>query len=845
MLRTCVYGVIPFIAAFLLLVGSFHSQRYVARSSVEACVTAGRCGMVDASASAAEDFFEDFEDLMLLQQNIQRVRRSNAARGDMLMQSEPVSLHTSANESYHARALPERTSKRGKQFRMPSKVQAANALKWARSKKAKQKADQATDRAYDIIREREIMKNRPGGVAKKYVAALICFMGSCLCVIGLTLQKEAHSDTEHHPKFGDMIISPMWLLGLALTIVAPSVADLLAYSLAPMSFTAPLSGFTLLNNLIVAPLARGEGVQAWPDLPATLITVIGMALTSMLSAKNDPNYTLEDLLMLAQKPAWICGLAILTCLIVACIVYMVLHASEIKAEASASEAGLLLGRALLPAFVASGFGLITNIMLKGLGEIMTTGSSWVVLIAWGLLGVAPPATLQLNYMNRGLSLYPQLVFVPTYSALLVIMNTCGALLYYEEYKVFEHRIMQCIFFIVGLLMIAGGLGLLCFRKPQGSATRLSEMPESIWEKVRIWTSALLLFISYVVMLPGIFGAHFEFSFGLRSIWDSLRAQHAATHSLELGIYKITKLLLQSEDGQPVPSLIGGCIFVWGVVLPFLKLGVLISYTFNLLKSTLAISIVQRLSKWAMVDVFIPMLWVALCNRPSVLTKQDLTFFPNYTLFAVHVLLNMFGVLLFKFPATALSSLPKESTSTRHWIHIVLLCTFVIFAFMAALPMGILQVMTREDLVFTDSISSVVSSLWSQGYIAMAGSVLLFGIIFPAIDYPLTAATWLGLQVNSHARTFFHAFAMFDVLMVAVLCTRMTMIVLKGYLKMEIKEGGVLLMAVTFSWYLATLASGSQPASARPHVPAVNVPALTRLPPEISRSSRSEPNLWRA
>jgi len=309
------------------------------------------------------------------------------------------------------------------------------------------------------------------------------------------------------------------------------------------------------------------------------------------------------------------------------------------------------------------------------------------------------------------------------------------------------------------------------------------------------------------MLPGLFGTHFEFAFGVRTVRHPFQA-----HSIELGIYRITLLLLQSEDGQPGPSLVGCCIFFWGIVMPFIKLGVLLSYKLGLLNSPRAIVVVQRLSKWAMVDVFVPMLWIALCNRPSVLTKQKVQFTANYVLFAIHVLLNMCGVLLIKLPKD-LSVLPKESSDKKHWIHIVMLCTCVVFAFLAAIPMKIVNVTTKEDLSFTDSVSGIISNLWAQGYILMSGTVLLFGVIFPAIDYPLTAAGWLGLQVNNSARKFFEAFAMFDVLMVALLCTSVSVIVLEGFLKMHVLEGGIVLLAVTLGWYIATLEfhspSGSQ------------------------------------
>jgi len=47
--------------------------------------------------------------------------------------------------------------------------------------------------------------------------------------------------------------------------------------------------------------------------------------------------------------------------------------------------------------------------------------------------VAPFALVQINFINRGLHLYPQTLFFPVYSSLLVLANTLFGALYYEEY----------------------------------------------------------------------------------------------------------------------------------------------------------------------------------------------------------------------------------------------------------------------------------------------------------------------------------------------------------------------------------------------------------------------------
>jgi len=74
-----------------------------------------------------------------------------------------------------------------------------------------------------------------------------------------------------------------------------------------------------------------------------------------------------------------------------------------------------------------------------------------------------PAAVQLNYINRGLQLYPQTVFIPIYTAFLVLLSTIVGAVFYQEHTQFLNHLRLQICFAIGISCIIAGIGMFAFR----------------------------------------------------------------------------------------------------------------------------------------------------------------------------------------------------------------------------------------------------------------------------------------------------------------------------------------------------------------------------------------------
>lgn len=312
------------------------------------------------------------------------------------------------------------------------------------------------------------------GVIPNWVVAVAvsCF-GSLLTVSGFVLQKQAVQAPKGRrpwPKVGDIVFSPRWMIGFFLAGVLPLPGALIAYALAPISLLAPLSGFTILVNFVVAPWLLGEKLQLRADVVASMCILVGIVLTTT-TGNHDHGETSAQMNLARLKDLFIQDVFIIAfiCLIIivlavsACIV---VFQNNIEASAAARQMNPPVHHMLLPATLYAGFGCLTNIGLKAVAELMTAGASIFVIGAVAIIGVAPCAYLQLNFLNRGLRLYLQVIFFPVASALLIVTITLYGALFYEEYKTFEGAPIRCVLFCAGVLLVVIGINMFQFRKHQ-------------------------------------------------------------------------------------------------------------------------------------------------------------------------------------------------------------------------------------------------------------------------------------------------------------------------------------------------------------------------------------------
>lgn len=319
------------------------------------------------------------------------------------------------------------------------------------------------------------------------VAVAVSCSVSFFTVLGFVLQTWALRDASQqsrYPKIGEAVISPCWVSGVILQLVPNFFGDVIAYTIAPLSLTAPLSGVSMILNTSLAPTLLGERLYHWPDIPATVLILIGVALTTSLGPHEDNVAvpSLEEFMRLATQPLTVVLIGLLFGSLVACMIHQLARRAHLEQQAASHFEAPHLAHLLLPAWSGAGAGCFTNIGLKIFGEFAEAGAPVLQVLGVLCLVVTPFAIVQQQWVNKGLRLYPQTVFFPIYSSLLVLLNTVLGAIFFEEYVALDrgqgHTILG---FGTGLVTITAGIVLFSCRRHQPPSPALCSIQEGLLE----------------------------------------------------------------------------------------------------------------------------------------------------------------------------------------------------------------------------------------------------------------------------------------------------------------------------------------------------------------------------
>mmetsp|Transcript_26752 Transcript_26752/g.49125 ORF Transcript_26752/g.49125 Transcript_26752/m.49125 type:complete len:334 (-) Transcript_26752:160-1161(-) len=275
----------------------------------------------------------------------------------------------------------------------------------------------------------------------QWIAALLVSVSiSLFTVTGFVMQTLELRDPEKwkkYPRFGEVVLSPRWICGFALQTFPNFFGDIIAYALAPLSLLAPLSGVAVALNTSIAPWMLGERLQKFPDIPATMLILAGVMITSMTGAHKD-HVDVTDSTMIGELMTAPLTLAVFAGLLVSLIAAFVIEEmGRAFTDEEVTKPAFDAPRVpfvILAAWLAAGTGCVTNISIKILSELLSAGQNKELLALAALLcGVVPAALLQQQALNKGLRLYPQTVFFPIYSSLLMLANTFFGAIFFDEY----------------------------------------------------------------------------------------------------------------------------------------------------------------------------------------------------------------------------------------------------------------------------------------------------------------------------------------------------------------------------------------------------------------------------
>ncbi|PFH54471.1 hypothetical protein AMATHDRAFT_83004 [Amanita thiersii Skay4041] len=152
---------------------------------------------------------------------------------------------------------------------------------------------------------------------------ILCgLLASCVQSLGLTIQRKSHIQNQalpEHLKVADHK-RPLWLLGVAIFVSSNVLGSLVQIASLPVVILAPLGAVSLLWNAFFARIILGDVFSPWMLL-GTLLIAGGAVLIAVFGIVPETRHSLDDLLELFSRPAFIAYFSILGVMLVVCLAF--------------------------------------------------------------------------------------------------------------------------------------------------------------------------------------------------------------------------------------------------------------------------------------------------------------------------------------------------------------------------------------------------------------------------------------------------------------------------------------------------------------------------------------------
>merc|ERR1711916_152730 len=267
-------------------------------------------------------------------------------------------------------------------------------------------------------------------------------------VVGNQFMKRAHRQNESRSE-GNKIPQykqPAWILGIALIAFFNTLLHLASYAFAAQSLLASIGALTLVWNLGIAWFFEGEKPEPY-DYAGTVISVIGVTISSVFGPHGTQDYNVHELLELYTRTVFLititCGAALFGTLL------FISKQPELPLSriASAGIPGLTAG--------------VTALTSKSAVECIKSASAgnddfehpfaYVII-----LGAIFFAYTQIKLLNRALRAYDPLIIVPMYGAFMLASRAVMGVTYFEEYKQIDDG-ARVYLFPIGLVITLSAL----------------------------------------------------------------------------------------------------------------------------------------------------------------------------------------------------------------------------------------------------------------------------------------------------------------------------------------------------------------------------------------------------
>ncbi|GBB92863.1 hypothetical protein RclHR1_02070006 [Rhizophagus clarus] len=310
--------------------------------------------------------------------------------------------------------------------------------------------------------------------------------------LGLTIQRKSHVINENiYPKElrRSACRQPLWHLGFDTYIISNIIGSAFSIGYLPIIILAPLGAVNLVFNAFFAKILLGD-VFTMKTVIGTFFILIGAVMIALFGVVNEPNHSLEDLIELYKRPAFIAYFSIIEFIVISLLIanrfgeyalnqkirneddtifgWSLKKFQKILGISYGCVAGMISGQTLL--FAKSGIELLLLSIFNGENQF-NRPLSWFIVVA-----LVVSSLLQLYYLNKGLKLCDTIVLIPLSFCTYNVSTIFNGLVYFNQWG--RLYWWQIFLVILGVCVLLCGVLILSWRRSTAPEEELFAVGEN-------------------------------------------------------------------------------------------------------------------------------------------------------------------------------------------------------------------------------------------------------------------------------------------------------------------------------------------------------------------------------
>mmetsp|Transcript_29842 Transcript_29842/g.65998 ORF Transcript_29842/g.65998 Transcript_29842/m.65998 type:complete len:724 (-) Transcript_29842:358-2529(-) len=322
-----------------------------------------------------------------------------------------------------------------------------------------------------------------------FVGAAINVVGSIAINLGTNVMKLGHNKREMvdlpEEKKPSIVKFKEWQIGVSIFIIG-NIANFASFAFAAQSLLAALGSVQFVSNVIFASFVLKEKIT-FMVLMATACIIGGCLVLVLFGNHSSDTYTVDELLDLYRKPAYIVYLVMMFVFVFGSyIVY--LHGKRVGQKPGKENSFFVQLLPVAYSIFSALLGTQSVLFSKSLSVLLRETISgtnqlgnwytWVTLICFLI-----SAGFWVTRLNKGLRMFPALIIVPLMQIAWTLFSIISGMIYFEEYKTFT-TLSACMF-ALGVTIVFLGVYLLTRNGQKQLKKGYEQMEDASEQKVEM------------------------------------------------------------------------------------------------------------------------------------------------------------------------------------------------------------------------------------------------------------------------------------------------------------------------------------------------------------------------